>query len=62
MGGATVIDFALEHPEAVSALVLVGAGVSGWKDWSPQTSNQFGELMLRGAEGRSNDEKEKSIK
>ncbi|MDO8432762.1 MAG: alpha/beta hydrolase [Candidatus Binatus sp.] len=45
MGGATAIDFTLEHPETVSALVLVGAGVSGWKDWSPQTFNHFGQMM-----------------
>jgi pimeloyl-ACP methyl ester carboxylesterase len=32
MGGATVVDFALEHPEMVSALVLVGSGVSGLND------------------------------
>jgi pimeloyl-ACP methyl ester carboxylesterase len=29
MGGSTALDFTLEHPEAVRALVLVGAGVSG---------------------------------
>jgi pimeloyl-ACP methyl ester carboxylesterase len=32
MGGATAIDFALEHSEMVSALVLVGSGVSGLND------------------------------
>ena len=32
MGGATAIDFALEHPQTVSALVLVGSGVSGLND------------------------------
>jgi pimeloyl-ACP methyl ester carboxylesterase len=32
MGGATVVDFALEHPEMVNALVLVGSGVSGLND------------------------------
>jgi 3-oxoadipate enol-lactonase len=32
MGGATAIDFALEHPEMVNALVLVGSGVSGLND------------------------------
>ena len=37
MGGATAIDFALEHPEMVTALVPVGAGVSGWDDWSPES-------------------------
>ncbi|HEY7358001.1 MAG TPA: alpha/beta fold hydrolase [Ktedonobacterales bacterium] len=29
MGGSLAIDFALEHPEMVAALILVGAGVSG---------------------------------
>src|SRR5258705_7225177 len=29
IGGALAIDFALAHPERVSKLVLVGAGVSG---------------------------------
>jgi 3-oxoadipate enol-lactonase len=29
IGGAAAIDFTLEHPERVSKLVLVGAGVSG---------------------------------
>src|ERR1700674_1198346 len=29
IGGSTAIDFTLEHPERVSKLVLVGAGVSG---------------------------------
>jgi pimeloyl-ACP methyl ester carboxylesterase len=32
MGGATAIDFALEHPQMVTALVLVGSGVSGLND------------------------------
>jgi pimeloyl-ACP methyl ester carboxylesterase len=32
MGGATVVDFALEHPEMVTALVLVGSGLSGLND------------------------------
>ena len=32
MGGGAAIDFALEHPEAVAGLVLVGSGVSGLND------------------------------
>lgn len=44
MGGATAIDFTLEHPEMVSALMPVGAGVSGWNDWSPESINLFTEM------------------
>jgi 3-oxoadipate enol-lactonase len=32
MGGSAAIDFTLEHPEMVGALVLVGSGVSGPND------------------------------
>ena len=32
MGGAAAIDFALEHPEMVTALALVGSGVTGLND------------------------------
>ena len=45
MGGSTAIDFTLEHPEMVTALVPIGAGVSGWNDWSPESVNLFNELM-----------------
>lgn len=31
MGGSLAIDFAIDHPERVSKLVVVGAGVSGQK-------------------------------
>jgi pimeloyl-ACP methyl ester carboxylesterase len=31
LGGRTAIDFALEHPDRVSALVPVAPGLSGWK-------------------------------
>jgi pimeloyl-ACP methyl ester carboxylesterase len=31
MGGATALDFALEHPEMVEALVLVASGLSGYQ-------------------------------
>ncbi len=33
LGGRVAIDFTLEHPEMVEALILVGAGLSGFK-WS----------------------------
>jgi 3-oxoadipate enol-lactonase len=45
MGGATAIDFTLEHPEMVTALVPVGAGVSGWSDWAPESIKLFNEMM-----------------
>ncbi len=45
MGGATAIDFALEHPEMVTALVPVGAGVSGWDDWSPQSMGMMKSML-----------------
>jgi len=45
MGGATAIDFTLEHPEMVTALVPVGAGVSGWQDWSPESAETMKTMM-----------------
>jgi 3-oxoadipate enol-lactonase len=38
-GGQIAIDFTLEHPEAVSALVPVAAGVSGY-DYQPDESEK----------------------
>jgi pimeloyl-ACP methyl ester carboxylesterase len=48
MGGATVVDFALEHPEMVNALVLVGSGVSGLndpKELSPEAIRHWTEFL-----------------
>jgi len=53
MGGATAIDFAIEHPEMVTALVPVGAGLSGWNDWSPQSVKLFTEMMELAKKGDS---------
>ena len=44
MGGATAIDFTLEHPEMVTALVPVGAGVGGWDDWSEESGKLMTEM------------------
>ena len=45
MGGETAIDFALEHPERVTAIVPVGAGVNGWDQWSDAMIRHIGEFM-----------------
>ena len=45
LGGGIVVDFALEHPEMVKALVLVGAVVSGWQ-WSPHFSQRGMNIAL----------------
>jgi 3-oxoadipate enol-lactonase len=37
LGGFVAIDVALARPELVSALVLVGAGATGFDDWSADT-------------------------
>jgi 3-oxoadipate enol-lactonase len=39
MGGGLAVDFTLEHPEMVDALITVGAGVSGFK--SEDTDNSL---------------------
>ncbi len=36
MGGANEVDFALEHPDRVLALVLVAAGVDGYEGTAEQ--------------------------
>ena len=45
MGGATAIDFTLEKPERVTALVTVGTGVSGWNEWSDEMVRHWGKFM-----------------
>ncbi|MGH7923186.1 MAG: alpha/beta fold hydrolase [Candidatus Binatus sp.] len=48
MGGATLVDFALEHPETVAGLVLVGSGVSGLNDpteLSAETIKHWAEFL-----------------
>ncbi len=49
-GGATVIDFALTYPDMVDALILVGAGISGFKPSGPppQALIGFQEALGRG--------------
>ncbi len=51
MGGATAIDLTLEHPERVTALVPVGAGVSGWMEWSDEGIRYFAEFMRLAKDG-----------
>jgi pimeloyl-ACP methyl ester carboxylesterase len=44
MGGSLAIDFAIDHPERVSKLVLVGAGVSGQQQ-DPRHEGLYAEVM-----------------
>jgi pimeloyl-ACP methyl ester carboxylesterase len=44
MGGSLAIDFAIDHPDRVSKLVLVGAGVSGQKE-DPRHEGLYAEVM-----------------
>lgn len=41
MGGGTALDFTLEHPEMVSALVLVASGISGFAGWTEEMTRFF---------------------
>jgi 3-oxoadipate enol-lactonase len=53
MGGTTAIDFTLEHPEMVRALVLIGSGVSGWNEWSEESVKLWTDLMALVRDGDS---------
>jgi 3-oxoadipate enol-lactonase len=45
MGGAIAVDFALEHPEMVDALVLVGPALGGWP-YSPAFGQRGYQIVL----------------
>lgn len=45
LGGATAIDFTLEHPGRVTALIPVGSGVSGWNEWTDEAIRYWTEFM-----------------
>jgi len=49
-GGSTIIDFTLEHPEMVSALVLVACTLSGYKVFD-QRPKQWDELIAAFKQG-----------
>jgi 3-oxoadipate enol-lactonase len=44
MGGAVTIDFALEHPDMVRALVLASSGASGYGEWSEDMRRAWKEV------------------
>ena len=46
MGGTTAIDFALAYPDMIDALVLSGAGLSGWT-WSLEIVKLTTEIFER---------------
>jgi pimeloyl-ACP methyl ester carboxylesterase len=50
LGGIVSADFALEHPERVERLVLVGAGLRGDKQPPPADAARAAEALSRGAE------------
>lgn len=48
LGGATALDFTVAHPEMVTALVLVGSGLSGFA-WSPVDFQEPWRVQARAA-------------
>jgi len=59
MGGSTALDYALEHPEQVAGLVLVGSGASGLFDQgqlAPDVMKYFAEYL----EAIQKDDREKA--
>jgi pimeloyl-ACP methyl ester carboxylesterase len=49
MGGGIAVDFALEHPDMVDALVMVGGVVSGWQ-YSPEFMQRGLKILMAAAE------------
>ena len=50
LGGRIAIDFALEHPGRVSALVLAGPGLSGF-DWSDDGRDNYAKILAAAQAG-----------
>ncbi len=48
LGGRTVIDFTLAHPDMVQKLVVAGPGLSGWTDWSREDTTWRAEARHAG--------------
>jgi pimeloyl-ACP methyl ester carboxylesterase len=53
IGGSVAIDFAIDHPERISKLVLVGAGVSG-AEQDPRHEGLYAEIVAADKRGDMN--------
>ena len=51
IGGGIVIDFALEHPEMVDALIPVVSGLSGGPEPTEEELRQYQEIEARDGRG-----------
>lgn len=51
LGGSVAIDFTLEHPELVDALILASSSVGGYDDYSPEAQELDADLEAAVAEG-----------
>jgi 3-oxoadipate enol-lactonase len=54
MGGGIALDFTLEHPESIKALILVDSTLGGFQDWSKTDFDLVKEAKEKGVEAAKN--------